>query len=169
MIVMATNSSSSATFTDPTGWTRIANSKAVDFNSAAWYRVAQAGDAGTTVTFPISSAATNWALGWSHTRTRTPRPRSTCSRPRRPTSQVQSVTPGPILPGQSGAMILSFAAADVSSIRTWSEDAGTEIFDVRPNVMTLVANEQLQSAPASVSRTLTISGLPQELTGYIIA
>ncbi len=56
-----------------------------------------------------------------------------------------------------------------SPLRTWTEDAGTEIFDVQPTNLTLVANEQLQSAATPVSRTQTISGLPQELTGYIIA
>ena len=86
-----------------------------------------------------------------------------------PTTRVQSVTPGPIAPSAAGEMIVSFAAADVSPLRTWTEGAGTEIFDVQPTNMTLVANEQLQSAAIPVSRTLTISGLPQELAGYIIA
>ena len=170
MVVMATTSSSSATFpTNPAGWTRIANSKAVDFNSAAWYRVAQAGDAGTTVSFPTSSTTDYWTIGLvAYANTNAPTPLDLFATAAS-TGQVQSVTPGPIVPTQAGEMILSFAAADASSILTWTENAGTEIFDVRPTSLTIVANEQLQVTAASVSRTFTISSLPQELNGYIIA
>jgi len=169
IVVVAATSSSSATFSTPAGWTRIAGSKAVDFNSAAWYRVAQAADAGTSVAFPSSSATDYWTIGlvaYAGVSNLTPIDVFATSAP---TTQVQSVTPGPVAPSAPGEMIVSFAAADVSPLRTWTEDAGTELFDVQPTNLTLVANEQLQGAATPVSRTLTISGLPQELAGYILA
>jgi hypothetical protein len=170
IVVIATTSSSSTTYpSNPTGWTRIASRAGADFNSAAWYRVALAGDAGTTVAFASSSATDYWTAGlvaYSNTNAQAPLDVFATAAP---AGLVQSVTPGPIVPSQSAGMIVSFAVADVSSARTWTEDGGTEIFDVRPTNLSIVANEQLQTAPTSVSRTLTISGATQELAGYIIA
>lgn len=169
LVVAVTTSSSSATFgTAPTGWTKVVSAKGVDFNSAVYSRVAQAGDASTPAAFPSSSTTDYWTVGitaYSGVDPVTPIAGSSASAP---TTQVQSVSP-PGVAVPAGAMVVSFAAADVSTARTWTQDAGTEIFDVQPTALTLVANEQLVASAGTATRTLTISGAIQELTGYLVA
>lgn len=169
VVVAVTTSSSSATFTTaPTGWTKTSSIKAVDFNSAVFTKVAQAGDAGSAVSFPSSSTTDYWTVGlaaYSGVDPTTPIIGATSIAP---TTQVQSVAPTAITV-PAGSMAVAFASADVSTARTWTEDAGSEVFDVQPTALSLVANDQLYSAAGSASRTLTISGAVQELTGYVIA
>jgi hypothetical protein len=169
MVVAVATSSSSTTFgTVPAGWTKVIGAKGVDFTSAVYSRVAQPGDAGAAAPFPSSSTTDYWTAGITAYSGVDPVAPIVGSGASAPTSQVQSVTP-PGVAVPAGAMVLAFAAADVSTARTWTQDAGTEIFDVQPTALTLVANEQLAASAATVARTLTISGAVQELTGYLVA
>lgn len=169
MVVTVTTSSSSATFgTAPAGWTKVVSAKGVDFNSAVYSRVAQAGDAGASAPFPSSSTTDYWTAGVTAYSGVDPVAPIVGSSASAPTTQVQSVTP-PGVAVPAGAMVVAFAASDVSTARTWTEDAGAEIFDVQPTALTLVANDQLASTATTAARTLTISGAVQELTGYLVA
>jgi hypothetical protein len=168
LVAAVTTSSSSATLgTGPAGWTKVVSQKAVDFNSAVYVRVATAGDAGTSAPFPSSLTTNYWTAGiiaYSGADQSSPIVGSSASAP---TSQVQSVTP-PGVAAPTGAMLVSFAAADVSTGRTWTEDAGSEVFDFQPTNLSLVANDELVGSAATVTRTLTITGAIQELAGYVV-
>lgn len=167
LVSVATSSSSAVFATPPAGWTRLASTKAVDFNSAVWWHVVQASDVGATVAFPSGKSTDYWVAGavaYANVDAANPIVGSTGVAP---SSLVLSVTPGPItLP--AGATAVSFAAADVSSVRTWTQNGGAEVFDVRPNNMTMAANETIGVAAGPASRTFTISGAAQELVGYIV-
>jgi hypothetical protein len=169
LVSAITTSSSSATFgTAPAGWTKVVSQKAVDFNSAVYIRVAQTGDAGTSVPFPSSLTTNYWTAGivaYTGADQSAPIVGSSASAP---TGQTQAITP-PGIAVPAGAMLVSFAAADVSTARTWTEDAGTELFDVQPTSLSLVGNDQLVGSAGTVTRTSTISGAVQELAGYLVA